>query len=375
MIDKTIGVCRFIYNLALETKLYAYRAHGKILSSIDLCHQIIDLKKDCHWISEVDSQAVQASVNKIDKSFQSFFRGSGFPKFKSKRSGGSFQCPNNTRRVDFENSTITIPKIKTIPFVLSRRFEGKIKIVTILKTPTGKYFASILVETKSVGLVTKEINSESTIGIDTGIKDFIITSDGKRFQANRKLKNNLKRLQCLQRRASRKKRGSNNRKKANKCLAILHEKITNQRTDYIHKVTTQLTHDNQVGSIVIEDLNVVGMLKNRKLSQAISDISLGEFYRQLGYKCEWYGINLIKIGRFDPSSKRCSDCGEINNDLTLADREWICKCGSVHDRDFNAAKNIKWFGLNNSRRGTPVEPVESLALAGAMKQEALLPKV
>jgi putative transposase len=372
LIDKTIGVCRFVYNLAVETKLYAYKSHGKNLTSFDLCYQLVDLKKECQWICEVDSQAVQASVKKIDKSFQNFFRGKGFPKFKSKRSSGSFQCPNGVRKINWDKSTLTIPKIKDIPIELSRSFEGKIKTVTISKTPTGKYFASILVETTYINKLPNLVSTETSIGVDVGIKDFVISSDGRKFEANRRLKNSLKRLKCLQRRASRRKRGSNNRKKANLYVSVLHEKITNQRTDYIHKVTTGLIRDNQTETIVIEDLNVAGMLKNRKLSQAISDVSFGEFYRQLAYKCEWYGVNLIKIGRFDPSSKRCSDCGEINQELTLADREWTCKCGSTHDRDFNAAKNIKWFGLNKSPEGIRVEPVESRRLRRAKKQESIL---
>jgi putative transposase len=369
MIDKTIGVCRLVYNLALETKLYVYKSHGKKLTAFDLCYQLVELKQEYPWIAEVDSQAVQASVKRLDKSFQNFFRGGGFPKFKKKSAGGSFQCPNNVKKVDWSLSTLSIPKIKNIPIKLSRRFDGDIKTITISKTPTGKHFASILVETAEEKAATKPLNPGATIGVDVGIKSLAITSDGRVFEANRKLKDSLKRLQCLQRRASRKQKGSNNRKKANKCVAILHEKITNQRTDYIHKVTHALTHDNQVGSIIIEDLNVAGMLKNRKISQAISDVSMSEFYRQLGYKCEWYGINLIKIGRFDPSSKRCSDCGEINQELTLADREWTCPCGSTHDRDFNAAKNIKWFGFNNSPAGSRGEPVESRRLRRASKQE------
>lgn len=372
-INRTIGVCRFIYNLALETKLYAYKSHGKSLSAIDLCYQLIDLKKEYSWISAIDSQAAQASVKKLDKSFQNFFRGNGFPKFKSKRNGGSFQCPNNTRKIDWENSTLTIPKIKNIPIVLSKKFEGKIKTITISRTPTGKYFASILVEMETIKFVPKKILPETTIGIDLGIKSFAITSDGRSFEANRKLKNNLARLKCLSRRVSKKKKASNNRKKANKCVAILHEKITNQRTDYIHKVTTGLIRDNQTETFVIENLNVVGMLKNRKLSQAISDVSFGEFVRQMKYKCDWYGKNLIMIGRFQPTSKMCSCCKMINETLTLAEREWICaSCGTLHDRDFNAAINIRNAGLKQySLRGTEDEPVELRRIRRTKKQELL----
>lgn len=374
MIDKTISYCRLVYNLALETKLYAYKSHGKNISSIDLCYQLAEMKKEFSWLNEVDSQALQASIKKIDKAFIGFFRGGGFPKFKNKRSKESFQSPNNTRKINWNSSTLTIPKIKNIPIVLSRKFDGKIKTITISKTTTGKYFASVLVEIKKIEISKPPIHHGTTIGIDVGIKSFVVSSDGRSFEANRKLKNNLQRLKCLSKRVSKKNKGSNNRRKAIKCLAILNEKITNQRTDYIHKVTHALTHDSQVDSIVIEDLNVAGMLKNRKLSQAISDVSFGEFFRQLEYKCNWYGKNLIKIGRFEPSSKTCSECQIINDALTLANREWVCaNCGTLHDRDFNAAKNIRNMGLKQySRRGTPVEPVELRRLRRAKKQESCI---
>ncbi len=372
IIDRTIGCCRLVYNLALEVKIRAYREHQKILSAYDLQKQLTEMKQVFPFLYEVGSQATNAAINSIDIAFRNFYNGGGYPKFKSKKNKGSFQCPYNLRKIDWVNSTLSIPKIKDIPIELSRPSEGQIKTVTISKTPTGKYFASILVDNKTELPAKPEIKQETTVGIDIGIKSFVVTSYGKFFEQNRKLKDSLKRLKCLQRRASRKKKGSNNRKKANLCVAILHEKITNQRTDYVHKITTQLIRDNQAESFVIEDLNVVGMLKNRKLSQAISDVSFGEFFRQMKYKCDWYGKNLITIGRFEPSSKTCSDCGQINNTLSLADREWICaNCGSVHERDFNAAKNIKRIGLEKySGRGTSGEPAELPSMDGAMKQEA-----
>jgi putative transposase len=376
-IDASIGVCRLVYNLGLEVKLRAFSEHGVKLSSIDLCYQLVDLKKAFPWIEEVDSQALQASVKKIDKAFNNFFRGAGYPKFKSKKKGThSFQCPNNTRKIDWINSTLTIPKIKNIPIVLSRKFAGTIKTVTISKTSTGKYYTSILVDNKESLPAKSIINPESTIGIDVGLKSLVVTSDGRTFEPSKRLKNNLARLKVLARRASRKKKGSNNRKKANKCLATLHERITNQRLDYIHKVTTQLIHDNQVESFVIEDLNVSGLLKNRKLSQAFLDAAIGNLFRILKYKCDWYGKNLIVIGRFDPSSKRCNNCGHIYQELALSEREWTCNnCKSTHDRDLNAAKNIKHFCLeqttfkNNTGAGSSGEPVEQPSQEGAMKQE------
>lgn len=376
-IDHTIGVCRLVYNLGLEVKMRAYREQGVRLSSFDLCYQLVELKKEYSWIESADSQALQASVKKIDIAFQNFFRGAGYPKFKSKRKGiQSFQCPNNTRKIDWKNNTLTIPKIKDIPIILSRRFDGEIKTVTISKTPTGKYFASILVENKKMALPAKPpIKQGTTIGVDVGIKNFVVCSNGKSFEPNRHLKNNIERLKVLQRRVSRKIKGSNNRKKANLCVAILHERISNSRLDYIHKITHALTHDNQVDSIVVEDLNVSGLLKNRKLSQSITDVSFGKFFDVLKYKCEWYGKNLIQIGRFDPSSKRCSVCGTVNSQLTLADRQWDCSCGASHNRDLNASINIKWYGLeqtifkNKSGEDIPEEPVELRRLRRTKKQE------
>lgn len=370
-IDQTIGICRLVYNLALEVKMRAWKG-GVKLSSFDLCYQLVELKEAYPWIAEVDSQALQASVKKLDIAFKKFFRGAGYPKFKSKKIGAeSFQCPSNTRKVEFKKGLLTIPKIADIPIRISRTFEGKIKTVTISRTPTGKYYASILVDNGVSLPVKPQVIPERAIGIDVGLKSFVITSDGRSFAPNRHLKQNLDRLKILQRRASKKKKGSQNRKKANLCVAKLHEKIANQRVDYIQKITSQLIGDNQADTFVVEDLAVVNMLKNHKLAQSISDVSWGKFFEVLQYKCEWYGKNLIKIGRFEPSSKRCSNCGHIKESLSLSEREWMCtECHTNHDRDINAAKNIKYFGLkNNSGDGISGEPVERRRLRRAMKQE------
>jgi putative transposase len=372
MMGHHFGCCRMVWNLALSAKKAAYETAQINISRYDLQKQLIDLKKEYPWLYEVNAQSLQSVLLNLDNAYKSFFKGGGFPRFKSKKGYSSFQCPQNVKVI---GDSIQLPKIGKVSFINSRKFEGKIKTVTISKTPTGKYYASILVDNEKGLPIKTAINPHKTIGIDVGIKSFAICSDGRSFEPNRKLKENLKRLQCLQCRASRKKKGSNNRKKANKCVAILHERIKNQRVDYCHKVTTGLIRDNQAETFVIEDLAVVNMLKNRKLSQAISDVSFGEFFRQLKYKCEWSGKNLIVINRFDPSSKRCSDCGEINQELTLADREWTCTCGIHHDRDLNAAKNIKYFGLQQTifKKKTPEgigeEPVESRRLRRAKKQE------
>lgn len=370
MIDQTLDACRFVYNLALETRAYAWKASGVYLKRSELQSQLTDVLRSAKWLRGVNSQALYATLEILDRSYRAFFNGGGFPKYKSKKGRQSFRCCNNRRRIDWENSTLSIPRIKNLPIRISRRFTGSIRTVTIIKTVSGKYLASVLVETPADAPLKSPVNLDTAIGIDLGIKSFAVTSDGDTFEPNRKFKKASARLKCLQRRASRKKKGSKNKKKANLKVALLHEKISNQRADYIHKITTQLIRDSQAQSFVIEDLNVAGMVKNRNLANAISDAAFYEFGRQMQYKCEWYGKNLIVIDRFAPSSKRCSDCGALNNDLELKDREWTCSCGSHHDRDFNAAKNIKYFGLKKySGRVTPGEPVESRRMRRAKKQE------
>lgn len=377
-LNQTLGVCRFVYNYMLNKKIEAYKKDKTKLSAFDLCYRLKDLKKEFTWIADVDSQAVQMSVKTIDVAFGNFFKGTGYPKFKKKIDKQSFQCSNNTRRIDWENYTLTIPKIKNIPIVLSKKFDGQIRNITITKTTTGKYFASILVKDDVTIPELKPIEKDKCIGLDTGIKSFVISSDGRTFEANRHLKSNLDRLKILQRRASKKRKGSNNRKKANKSVALLHEKITNKRLDYIHKVTNTLISENQaISTIFVEDLNVAGLLKNHKLAQAMSDVSLSKFYEILGYKCKWNGINLVKIDRFSPSSKRCSNCGSIKSELKLSEREWTCEhCNTHHDRDMNAANNILWYGLetifnNKTSVGSREVPVEQPTLVGAMKQESI----
>lgn len=366
-LNQTFGACRFIYNLALETKRYAWEAHRKNITAYDLHKQLTDLKKDCEWLQVVSRDALEKSILNLDKSYKSFFRGGGYPKFKKKFSKQSFRT-RQALKVNWNENTITIEKIKNIPAVLSREFNGQIRQATISKTPTGKYFISILVQNGKEIPAKPEV--KNALGIDLGLKHFAVTSAGEKFDNPKHLRNSLQRLKVLQRRASRKINGSSNRRKANLKVAILHEKISNQRQDFLHKLSSKLIYDSQVDTICIEGLRVHNMLQNHKLAQSIQDASWSEFFRQLNYKAEWRGMNVIQIGKFEPSSKMCSSCGAINSELTLADREWICKCGATHDRDLNAAINIKNIAL--SGKGIPVELAESSAIAGTMKQECLI---
>ena len=313
-----------------------------------------ELKSKNEWLKEVNSQSLQSALRNLDTAYSKFFQNPkavGFPKFKSRKSRQSFQCPQHCS-VDFSSSTISIPKAKNIPAILHRKFAGKIKTVTISMNPSGRYFASVLVETNITELSVSEIREENTIGIDLGIKEHAVCSDGRIFDNPKNLSHSLELLQRRQRQLSRKQKGSANRDKARIKLARIQERISNQRKDHIHKVTSILTHDSQVYTICIEDLNVKGMQQNRKLARNISDASFGMFRSILEYKCRWYGINLISIDRLAPSSKTCSKCGYVYDGLTLSNRRWQCpQCGSIHDRDLNAACNIKNFGL----KALPVE--------------------
>lgn len=360
---KTFGCCRFVYNWALDLKIEAYKDEKKSLGNIHLTNLMkSELKAEHEWLGEVNSQSLQSSLRNLDAAYKNFFRdvhAVGFPKFKSRHGKQSFQCPQHCS-VDFEKSTISIPKAKNIRAVLHRKFKGTVKTVTVSMNPGGKYFASVLVDTGIQEIPVSEVKQETTLGIDLGISNLAICSDGKVFENQRNLRHSLDRLVLLQRRLSRKQEGSSNRNKARVKVARIQEHIANQRKDYLHKITHTLTHDSQVRTICMEDLNVKGMTRNHHLAQAVTDVSFGMFLTMLEYKCGWYGINFVKIDRFAPSSKTCGKCGHVYKGLKLSERSWTCEaCGTHHDRDLNAAHNIKEFGLNalSTERGE-VKPVD-----------------
>ena len=363
LIAKHIGSSRFVYNLALETKTTAYLGSKHNFSPFDLIKQLPDLKKECEWLKEVNSQSLQQSIQNMDIAFKKFFKGAGFPKFKKKSNGGSFSIPQN---VIVENDLLIIPKFKEgIEIVLHRPIKGTIKSATISVTPTGKYFASILVDTNTEIPAKASIKENTTIGIDLGIKDFVITSEGEVFDNPKFLRKAQSKLKYVQRKYS-KHKGKRTKKK----LAKLHENVVNKRKDFLHKVSTKLIRENQ--TIALETLAVKNMVKNHNLAQAISDASWSTFVSMLEYKAEWYGKNILRIGQFAPSSKTCSCCGTINKELTLKDREWTCVCGVKHDRDVNAAINIKAFALKNnlSAEHTLKNQGKLPTLVGALTLEA-----
>ncbi|MFA5586708.1 MAG: RNA-guided endonuclease TnpB family protein, partial [Saccharofermentanales bacterium] len=342
LLSNIFGQVRFVYNLGLETKIQAYTANKKHLTCFDLNKQITELKKDLTWLNDCPSQALQMTMRNLDNAYTNFFKGQGFPKFKSKYRKQSFQLPQGVKLSE-NKKQIFIPKLKMVDIDLHREFKGDVKTITVSKSVTNKYYISILVDNKKEKPEKKPIKLETTVGIDLGIKDLAITSDGKKFENQDFLKSNLRLLRIEQRSLARKQKGSNHYKKQKLKVALLHEHIKNQRLDYLHKISKFLV-DNY-DTICIENLATSNMMKNKKLSRAIGDMGWYTFKSFLEYKCDWYGKNLSIIGRFEPSSKTCSNCGSINKNLKLNDRNWICQvCDYQHDRDVNAAINIRNFG-------------------------------
>lgn len=342
VLNGSIGSCRFIYNLALETKMAAYKA-GKNLSGYDLMKQLTELKKDVPWLNDTFAKSLQHSIFDLDTAFNNFFnKKSGFPKFKNKGSKHSFKIPFGIK-IDFSEWIVYVPKCGWISFNKDRVFDGEIRRATVSKSPTGRYFISILIKTDAKYPSSKTIKEDTTIGIDFGIKHLAVLSDGRKIDNPKYLIKSLANLRIAQRSLSRKINGSKRRENQKTKVAKLYEKIANQRNDFLHKLSTEIV--NQYDSIAIESLNIKGMIKNRRLSKSISDSGWGILEGFLKYKSEWNGNNILQIGAFEPTSKRCS-CGVINTDLTLSDREWTCvSCTQTHDRDILAANNIKQIGL------------------------------
>lgn len=344
-LNQHIGSCRFVYNWALDQKIKTYEQTGKSVSRFDLNKMIPALKASNEWLGEVNSQSLQGMTKQVESAFTRFFREkNGFPRFKSKKNPiQSFPVPQHYT-VNFENSTVKLPKIGEIKAVLHRKFEGELKTATVSRSCKGHYYISILVE-DGKEIPPKQVFSESaTIGVDVGIKDFAVLSTGEKIENPKYLKNSLQRLKVLQKRVSKKQKGSQNRAKAKQRLSSLHDKIANQRNDFQNKLSFRLTCENQ--AIALETLNVKGMIKNHNLAQSISDSAWSSFVTKLEYKAEWLGKTVLRIGQFEPSSKLCNVCGYNNKELQLKDREWECpECYTKHDRDINAAINIKKFAL------------------------------
>ena len=316
------------------------------MSKID-CNNHVNrvLKHDYEWLKEVDKFALTNALYSMDNAYQRFFKlHAGYPKFRSKHSNrrSYTTCITGTNiKVLFDENKIQLPKLKLVRARLSKPFVGQIKQATVSQTPTGKYFVSVLVETEHKPLPS----TDKTIGVDLGIKDLLITSDGEKFDNKHIIKKYEHKLAREQRRLSRKVKGSNNYNKQRIKVARVYEKIRNTRIDYLHKITHKLINENQV--IVSEDLAVSNMMQNHNLAKAISDCGWSELTRQLTYKAEWNNRQYIKIGRFVASSQMCHVCGYVNPETKdLSVRKWICpQCKTIHDRDVNAAINILNEGI------------------------------
>ncbi len=334
---KCFGCSRFVYNHFLRLTTDIYAETKKSLRYKEWAKLLTHLKKEYEWLKEVNSQSLQQTLKDLETAYVRFFKGlAKFPNFKKRSNKQSFRVPQHFSIT--ENGQLKLPKMTPIKMIIHRPIEGEIKSVTITKTPSGKYYASIVTELE---ILKAPLNGEK-IGLDLGLKDFAITSKPEKFPNPRYFQRSLRRLKIRQRRLSRKVKGSNNRSKARQTVARVHEKVANQRLDYQHKISLKLTCENQ--AISCEDLNIKGLVKNRKLAKQISDVAWGQFLTLLEYKGELYGCEISQVERFFPSSKRCSNCGYIKEDLTLKDREWTCpECNIQHDRDLNACLNLLQF--------------------------------
>ncbi|PWE87707.1 transposase [Eubacterium ramulus] len=345
-IAKTFGCCRFVYNQILAYRKEVYEKEKKSVSKTD-CNNYCNrqLKKDYEWLKEVDKFALTNAIYNMDAAYRKFFKEhAGYPKFKSKHDNHKSYTTNITNgniTVDFESNRVKLPKLKDVTAKLHRNFSGQIKSATISQVPSGKYYVSILVEIEHMELPHTNQNT----GIDLGIKELCITSDGKKYKNPKIIRKYEKKLIKLQRQLAHKEKRSQNYYKIKKKIALCHEKITNTRKDYLHKISHEIISENQV--IVSENLQIKNMVKNHHLAKAISDVSWYELTRQLEYKAKWNGRKYIKIDTFYASSQICSVCGYQNTETKdLSVRKWECPvCGVKHDRDINAAKNILAEGL------------------------------
>ena len=349
LIEKHFGCSRFVFNWALALQKRYYAIFGKSLSRGKIQSHLVKKKKKARfaWLSEVNSQSLLDALLNVHTAFTNFFKGQAkFPRFKSKKiPQRSYQCPQHCT-VNFAQGMINLPKIKGIKTVFSREFEGKIKTVTISKTATGKYYASILVENNEVAPTPTTIEPSLTVGIDLGISHLLNLSDGSKVDNPKHLAKASQRLSAQQKIFARKQKQSKNYQKQKLAVARIHEKVRNQRLDLHHKVTYKLICENQATSYAIEDLGVKNMVKNRKLAKAINDVGWGQFVTLLTYKANWYGKNILKVNRFFASSKICSHCHHKLESLPLSVRHWVCpSCQTQHDRDINASNNIRQQAL------------------------------
>ena len=354
-INNLLGSCRFTYNKLLSHKIETYNNTKITLGLNELSKYLVyNLKNEYLFLKEINSKVIQQEIINLETTYKNFFKNNfGFPKFKSKKNNRNscrFPIDGISRNPIIGNRINIITPLKNILFKCSQKDEKYlnknkkyIKSGTLSLTKSGKYHFSILIDIDNNKILPI---SNNIIGLDLGIQDFIVTSINTKYSNIKSIRNNENKLKKLHKQLSKKQNNSKNKEKCRIKLAKFHNKLNNKKEYYLHQVVNELLSDNQ--TIVIEDLNIKGMLKNHCLAKSIQELSINRFKQILTYKCNWYNRDLIIIDRFFPSSKLCNVCKTKNTELTLNDREWTCQiCNAVHDRDVNAGKNIKNFGLRN----------------------------
>jgi putative transposase len=353
---KQFGCARWLFNWGLDLSRSTYLETGKGMTYYAMQAMLPKLKKEHEWLADADSQALQVSLQHLAAAFKNFFDGRAkYPRFKSKHGRQSYSNPQRVKLIERRDNgwgLIRLPKVGDVRANINREIDGKIKTVTISLDEAGRYWASIIADNKTDPPKPKTITKKTNaVGIDVGLTHFAVTSDGEKIPNKRFIARAERNMKRKQKALSRKKKGSINRNKARVRVARAHEKVRRARADFLHKMSRRLVNENQV--ISVEDLNVRGMVRNRSLAKAISDCGWSMFTTMLAYKAVRDGKHFVKCHRFYPSSKTCNDCGHVTSALPLNMRKWTCQCGSVHDRDVNAAKNIRDEGLRILAEGYP----------------------